>query len=739
MALSERLAILITANPESAVKGFEKVGKAAEKNLGKAESSSKKFGLQLTKVGAGMAAVGGVALVGLGKLAEESEKSTLANLKLENSLKNSPNIANKSTKAYEDLADAIQSHTSVANEDVVSGEAVLVQLGLTAAQVKQVTPLVTDLAVKFGKDMPTAAKAVGKAINGSSGALGKMGIVLDKTALKADGFGTVTDALSNSVGGFANEQGKTFTGQLQRMKNELQDLEEGVGKGAVTAFGHLFSVVDKGSSALAGLSDSTQSTVGEFATYGSVALVAVGATSALIGMLIQAKANFGRAAAAAKAFATSESAANAATLGIVAALGAVAVAADKISIDRQASKFEEFSGSVDDAVLSLREVGKNQGGGFSFSGLAKDFDTLDSSMTRFKANPIVRNLWWSKAAGQVKAAKHDIDTFDKALASMVEAGDKAGAAAGFKNLSKELQAEGVSAGDIKKRFDDYAAALTHAKVAAGDAAGATDKLAKSNDGSAAAADAAGRKFQSLNDEIDKYLGKVLSADEAVGNFQKSINDEGQAVQDAAGHFNDATDKSIEFNSAQRDIVSNAAGVLQAMRDQGDSAAVVRQRQADLAAQYFATARANGVPLAVATKYRDAILGIPTSRKTVLQVYLDDAAAIAKLTALGNRINSLGGGRSGGFDVAAFVHANARAVGGPVRKGQPYIVGEKRPELFVPSQNGTIVPKVSGSSSSTTVNNYFTITESKSPQATAAAVQRTFRHERAMAGAVSIGE
>jgi hypothetical protein len=36
---------------------------------------------------------------------------------------------------------------------------------------------------------------------------------------------------------------------------------------------------------------------------------------------------------------------------------------------------------------------------------------------------------------------------------------------------------------------------------------------------------------------------------------------------------------------------------------------------------------------------------------------------------------------------------ARAAGGPVKKGVPYVVGEKRPELFVPKQDGTILPKV----------------------------------------------
>jgi phage-related minor tail protein len=37
--------------------------------------------------------------------------------------------------------------------------------------------------------------------------------------------------------------------------------------------------------------------------------------------------------------------------------------------------------------------------------------------------------------------------------------------------------------------------------------------------------------------------------------------------------------------------------------------------------------------------------------------------------------------------------NRREFGGPVSKGRAYIVGEKRPELFVPNTNGIIVPQV----------------------------------------------
>ncbi len=51
----------------------------------------------------------------------------------------------------------------------------------------------------------------------------------------------------------------------------------------------------------------------------------------------------------------------------------------------------------------------------------------------------------------------------------------------------------------------------------------------------------------------------------------------------------------------------------------------------------------------------------------------------------------------GIGIAAMAGA-FRERGGPVTAGQPYIVGEKRPELFVPNQSGYIVPQVPSASS-----------------------------------------
>lgn len=56
----------------------------------------------------------------------------------------------------------------------------------------------------------------------------------------------------------------------------------------------------------------------------------------------------------------------------------------------------------------------------------------------------------------------------------------------------------------------------------------------------------------------------------------------------------------------------------------------------------------------------------------------------------------------------------RAAGGPVMAGQPYVVGEQGPEVFVPRQNGTIVPN-SQMPAGNTYNLYYTAMGSGAPE------------------------
>jgi len=54
-------------------------------------------------------------------------------------------------------------------------------------------------------------------------------------------------------------------------------------------------------------------------------------------------------------------------------------------------------------------------------------------------------------------------------------------------------------------------------------------------------------------------------------------------------------------------------------------------------------------------------------------------------------NAISGGTSGAFGGVISALAGARAEGGPVTGGKPYLVGEKGPEIFTPPSSGNIVP------------------------------------------------
>jgi TP901 family phage tail tape measure protein len=77
--------------------------------------------------------------------------------------------------------------------------------------------------------------------------------------------------------------------------------------------------------------------------------------------------------------------------------------------------------------------------------------------------------------------------------------------------------------------------------------------------------------------------------------------------------------------------------------------------------------------------------------------------IWKVNQAGSQTTLLGGLFGGLFGSKAKVQGplmedgsffSKREMGGPVKAGTPYIVGEKRPELFVPDSNGTIIPDLS---------------------------------------------
>lgn len=73
--------------------------------------------------------------------------------------------------------------------------------------------------------------------------------------------------------------------------------------------------------------------------------------------------------------------------------------------------------------------------------------------------------------------------------------------------------------------------------------------------------------------------------------------------------------------------------------------------------------------------------------------LIDVLVIQQIVGSVGNVKVAGGGKTGGTGLAGILSGTSgtRAVGGQVTTGQSYLVGERGPEMFVPSASGTIMP------------------------------------------------
>lgn len=94
--------------------------------------------------------------------------------------------------------------------------------------------------------------------------------------------------------------------------------------------------------------------------------------------------------------------------------------------------------------------------------------------------------------------------------------------------------------------------------------------------------------------------------------------------------------------------------------------------------------------------RRGSLGFDDLKRVAIGV-LDDIASRALQSGLG----SIGAGGSGGglLNLGSLIGSifglPGRATGGPVAPGRGYLVGERGPELFVPTSSGRVEPNLSG--------------------------------------------
>ncbi len=533
MAISELLRLVIDADTQGAVRGIETVGRTADREFTKAEKSMDRWGSGLTKVGAAMVGVGAAALVGLGKAAMASEDANLATVKLENTLRNMPKLAGENSKQFVTLAEGIQDVTAADADAVIEGQALLGTFQLTAQEIKGITPLVVDYARKFGADIPNAAIQVGKALDGQIGALKRNGVSIDENLFKTDRYAAVTQALRDQVGGFAEEEGKTFAGSLARLKNEMGDLVEGVGSGAVDAFTSMFGAVDGLVDRFKDLSPETQNAIGKVATFGSVALIAAGSVSMIIGQLLKMQHNFTLARVAVAEFAGSGGLGRLARVSLVVG-GFIALREVLQALDNDLEGIDVST--LENQLLDLAETGKFTGGQ-----LEKVMDGFREAVE--SGDPQALEAW-ADQLGEV----------DKALAQLA-ARDPEAAAAAFRAISSALREQGASAEQVKRFFDDYGAAVVQADTASRTGAEGVGELGGAMDDTAGSTSVAQQALKDYSDALNALFDPLFGATDALLDNQEAQAKVWEASLALAGAERDHGAASDEARKAQEELTA----------------------------------------------------------------------------------------------------------------------------------------------------------------------------------------
>ncbi len=137
----------------------------------------------------------------------------------------------------EGYVQAVDKMSRFDDEAIRRGLTTLIQLGGEAAESEKLLAATADLAVARHLKMEQASELVGRALEGQTTALRRAGVIFDETTQKALQLGTeeervaiLTQHLNDKFGGAAQKDLKTYTGQMQELKNAIQDFREGLGQ-----------------------------------------------------------------------------------------------------------------------------------------------------------------------------------------------------------------------------------------------------------------------------------------------------------------------------------------------------------------------------------------------------------------------------------------------------------------------------------------------------------------------------
>lgn len=195
------------------------------------------FGDKIGKTGkaiglafAAAAAAAGTAAIAIGT---EAVKAAIADEKAQTqlalALKNSTGATDEQIASTEKAILKMSLASGVADDDLRPSLARLARATGDSEQAQKLLAQAMDISAATGKPLETVSNALGKAYEGSTTSLGKLGLGIDAAELKTMSFTEVQTKLSDLFGGAAAANADTMAGKIAQMQVGFDEAKESLG------------------------------------------------------------------------------------------------------------------------------------------------------------------------------------------------------------------------------------------------------------------------------------------------------------------------------------------------------------------------------------------------------------------------------------------------------------------------------------------------------------------------------
>ncbi len=141
------------------------------------------------------------------------------------------------TTEVEAMIDALQRQSGVADDALRPAFDRLIRSVGDTDKATQLLNLSLSISQGAGKSLDAVVQALGKAYDGNTAGLSKLGAGIDKTVLATGNMDTITKELSRTFDGQAQTAAGTYQGQLARLSVGFGELQESFGAGFLSALG----------------------------------------------------------------------------------------------------------------------------------------------------------------------------------------------------------------------------------------------------------------------------------------------------------------------------------------------------------------------------------------------------------------------------------------------------------------------------------------------------------------------